>query len=92
MQIQIEYWEIDICKVNKLDFLIEEVEEFTSRWSQNVVNIRSPSFKKPLNIVYKAQTDYTFSFSFGHGYVLLVWVKVYFYYHINLSWIYLFYI
>ena len=46
MQIQIEYWEIDICKVNELDFLIEEVEEFTSRWSQNVVNIRSPRYLK----------------------------------------------
>ena len=30
-----------IWKVNEFDFLNEEVEEFTSRWSQNLVNVRS---------------------------------------------------
>ena len=39
-----EYWEMDIEKVNEFNFLNEEVEEFTSRWSQNFVNVRSPSY------------------------------------------------
>ena len=30
-QVQMEYWEIDIEKVNGYNFLNEEVEEFTSR-------------------------------------------------------------
>ena len=36
---------MDIWKVNEFNFLNEEVEGFTSRcrWSQNSVNIRSPS-------------------------------------------------
>ena len=37
---------MDIWKVNWLNFLNEEVEEFTTRWSQNLVNIRSPSYLK----------------------------------------------
>ena len=54
-QLQIEYWEMDIWKVNEFNFLNEEVEEFTSRWSQNLVNVTSPSYrsKKPVNIVYE---------------------------------------
>ena len=43
-QVQMEYWEMDIEKVNEFNFLNEEVEEFTSRWSQNFVNVRSPSY------------------------------------------------
>ena len=39
-----EYWEMDIEKVNEFNFLNEEVEEFTSKWSQNFVNVRSPSY------------------------------------------------
>ena len=34
-QVQMEYWEMDISKVNEFNFLNEEVEEFTSRWCQN---------------------------------------------------------
>ena len=43
-QIQIEYWQMDIWKVNEFSFLNEEVEEFTNRWSQNLVNIRTRSY------------------------------------------------
>ena len=35
---------MDIGKVNEFSFLNEEVEEFTSRWSQNLVNVRSPIY------------------------------------------------
>ena len=28
-----EYWEMDIWKVNDFNFLNEDVEEFTSSWS-----------------------------------------------------------
>ena len=47
---------MDIWKVNEFNFLNEEIEEFTSRWSQNLFNVRSPGYlkKKPLNIVYEA--------------------------------------
>ena len=41
-----EYWEMDIGKVNEFSFLNEEVEEFTSRWNQNLVNVRNPSYLK----------------------------------------------
>ena len=41
-----DYWEMDIEKVNEFNFLNEEVEEFTSRWSQNLVNVRIPSSSK----------------------------------------------
>ena len=34
---------MNIEAVNEFNFLNEEVEEFTSRWSQNMVNIRIPS-------------------------------------------------
>ena len=37
---------MDIWKVNKFNFLNEEVEEFSSRWSKNLVNLRSPSYLK----------------------------------------------
>ena len=48
-----EYWEMDICKVTgEFDFLNEEVEEFTSRWNQNLVNVRSPSYLKQKNFEY----------------------------------------
>ena len=45
-QVQMEYREMVIWKVNEFNFLNEEVEEFTSRWSQNLVNVRSPSYLK----------------------------------------------
>ena len=34
---------MNIEAVNEFNLLNEEVEEFTSRWSQNMVNIRTPS-------------------------------------------------
>ena len=37
---------MDIEKVNEFNFLNEEVEEFTSRWSENLVNVRSSSYLK----------------------------------------------
>ena len=46
---------MDTWKVNEFNFLNEEAEEFTSRWSQNLVNVRSPMYlkQKSLNIVYE---------------------------------------
>ena len=41
-----EYWEMDIEKVNEFNFLNEEVEEFTSMWSQILVNVKSASYLK----------------------------------------------
>ena len=43
-QVQMKYKEKDILKVNQVNFLNKDVEEFTSRWSQNLVNVRSPSY------------------------------------------------
>ena len=37
---------MDIWKVNEFNFLNEEVEEFISRWNQNLVNINSPIYLK----------------------------------------------
>ena len=37
---------MDISKVNEFNFLNEEVEEFTSRWNENLFNVRSPSYLK----------------------------------------------
>ena len=53
-QVQMDYRQMDIQKVNEINFLNEEVEEFTNRWSQNLVNVRSSSYvkQKSLNIVY----------------------------------------
>ena len=45
-QVQMEYREMDIWKVNEFNFLNEEVEEFTSKWSQNLVKVRSTSYLK----------------------------------------------
>ena len=36
-----EYWEMDFEKVNEFNFWNEEVKGFVSRWSQNLVNVRS---------------------------------------------------
>ena len=33
-------------KVKEFNFLNEEVEEFMKKWSQNLVNVRSPSYSK----------------------------------------------
>ena len=35
---------MDFEKVNEFNFLNEEVEEFTSRWSQGLGNMRRPSY------------------------------------------------
>ena len=51
-QIQIGYWEMGIWKVNKLNFGNEEIEEFTTSWSQNLVNTRSPSYLKQKTFEY----------------------------------------
>ena len=45
-QVQMEYGEVDIRKVNQFNFLNEKVEQFRTRWSQNLVNVRSPSYLK----------------------------------------------
>ena len=37
---------MDIWKVKEFNLLNEEVEEFTSRCSQNLFNVRSPSYLK----------------------------------------------
>ena len=37
---------MDIWKVNECNFLNKEVKEFKRRWSQNLVNIRNPSYCK----------------------------------------------
>ena len=41
-----EYWEKDIWKLNEFNFLNEEVEEFTCKWSENLVNLGNPSYLK----------------------------------------------
>ena len=52
-QIQMEYWKMDIWKVNEFNFLNEEVEEFMSRWNQNLVNIKSPCYLKQKSFVFE---------------------------------------
>ena len=37
---------MDILKVNKFKLLNEEVEEYISRWSENLSNLRSPTYLK----------------------------------------------
>ena len=37
---------MDIWKLNDFNFLNEEVEEFTCKWSENLVNLGSPSYLK----------------------------------------------
>ena len=41
-----------IWKVNKLNFGNEDIEEFTTSWSQNLVNTRSPSYLKQKTFEY----------------------------------------
>ena len=45
-QVQMDYRKMDIWKVNEFKLLNEEVEELTSRWSQNLVNVKSRSYLK----------------------------------------------
>ena len=42
-QVEMEYWEVGIWKVH---FLNKEDEDFTKRWSQNLVNLRSLGYLK----------------------------------------------
>ena len=51
-QVQMEYRKMDIWKVNEFNFLNKEFEEFRSRWRQNLVNARSPSYLKQKNFEY----------------------------------------
>ena len=51
-QVKMEYRKMDIWKFNEYNFLNEEVEEFTSRWSQNLVNVRSCSYLKEKTFEY----------------------------------------
>ena len=41
---------MDIWKVNKFNFSNEEVQEFISRWNQNLINIKGPSYLKQKKI------------------------------------------
>ena len=52
-QVQMEHWEMDIEKINGFNFLNEETGEFTRRWIQNLVNVRSPSYLQK-QIIYSA--------------------------------------
>ena len=53
-QVKMVYWEMDIEESSKFNFLNEKIEEFTSRWSQSLVSVRSHLKQKPSNIVYEA--------------------------------------
>ena len=46
------YRETDIWKVNEFNFLNGEVENFTDRWSQNLINTISPRYLKQTNFKY----------------------------------------
>ena len=75
-QVQIEYCEMDIWNVHEFNFWSEEVEEFTRKWSQSLVNVRSPRYLKEKTFEFSLLcSDDIFSFSFKHGDVLFVWVK-----------------
>ena len=43
---------MDIWKVNEFNFLNEEAVQFTRRWCQNLVNVRSPSYLKQKSFEY----------------------------------------
>ena len=45
-QVQMEYW-----KVHEFNYF-NEVFKFTSMWSQNLVNVRHPSYLKQKNFEY----------------------------------------
>ena len=73
-----EYWEKDFEKVKEFNFLNEKVKEFISRWSQSLVNIRSPGYLKQKNIwllFTRCKRFMLLDFSLEHGDVLLVRVK-----------------
>ena len=63
-----EYCEMDIWKVNEFNFWNEEVEEFTNKWSQNLISVRSPRYLKQKTFEFSLLcSDDIFSFSFEHG-------------------------
>ena len=73
-----EYWEMDIWKLNEFNFLNEQVEELASRWSQNLANVRRPTWLKQKTFEYclwGINRLYIQFFLSGHGNALLVWVK-----------------
>ena len=43
---------MNIWKVNEFNFLNEEVKEFTSRWSKNLIKLRSPRYLKQKSFEY----------------------------------------
>ena len=47
-----EYREMIVEKVKEFNFLNEEVEEFMRTGSQNLVNVRSPSYSKQKTFEY----------------------------------------
>ena len=51
-QVHMEYRERVVWKVNKFNFLNEKVEKFTSRWSKNLLNVRSANYLKQKNFKY----------------------------------------
>ena len=51
-QAQMEHSEMNIEKVNKSNFLNGEVEEFTTRQSQNLVNVSRTSYLKQKTFKY----------------------------------------
>ena len=53
-QVQMEYWEMEIEKVNEFNFLNEEVEESMNRWIESLVNVRSSSYLKQKTFKYEA--------------------------------------
>ena len=65
---------MNIEKSNEFNFIKKKVEEITNRWSQSLVNAKSPCYlkQKIFDFVYETQPDYILSFSFKHGDVLLV--------------------
>ena len=47
-----EYWQMDIEKVNDFNFSNQEVEKFTSRRSSDLVNVRSHCYLKQKTFKY----------------------------------------
>ena len=73
-QVQIGYWEMNIWKVNEFNFFNEEVEEFTSRESQSLANVRVPSYLKQNTFAYCLWdiSRLCIQFFIRHGDLLLV--------------------
>ena len=65
---------MDIWKGNGFNFLNQEVGEFTSKWSKNLVNLRSLSYlkEKALEYCLRGINRLHIQFFFGDGDVLLV--------------------